>query len=254
MTPSERRRYLLTGLGLALVLLVLLWLPSITTGGGLTSLRPPDWQLPGRGVTGVPLVAIQVGHLHAHEHAQELAGLRTSTGGYANGVAEVDVNQRVATRLAQALEELGVQAQVLPASVPPDYRAHAFISIHADSSLDPLRRGYKSAYFRSRRNHWDPVLKESLDLYYLGGSGLPDDHLNVSGAMLDYYAFDRRYRHSIHPSTPAVIVELGYLSNPRDLAFLRNEEQVAGLLVCGVVRYLATRGVPFELCEHGPSQ
>jgi len=132
VNPAERRRYLLAGLGLALVLLALLWLPGDGPSADpitdlLKSITPVT-------IPREPLVALQVGHLNAHEHPDELAPLRASTGGLANGVAEVDVNRRVAVHAAAALEELGVEVQILPATVPPDYRASAFISIHADSN------------------------------------------------------------------------------------------------------------------------
>lgn len=191
---------------------------------------------------GPPRVGLQVGHRGASEHADELASLRVSTGGVAGGMVEVEVNQAVASALAARLEQRGVVVEVLPATVPPRYRADLFIAIHADSSPDPNRRGYKSAVFSQQRNRWDDHLKSALDRAYLRGSGLPDDDANVSGAMLEYYAFNRRYRHSVARRTPAAIVELGYLSHPEDRRLLGRPDVVASLLEEGITQFLAQRG------------
>ena len=60
--------------------------------------------------------------------------------------------------------------------------------------------------------------------------------------MRRYYAFNfRSYRHSVHPATPALIVELGYLSNPADAALLLEPEVVADALAGGVVSFLERR-------------
>lgn len=193
-------------------------------------------------VLGPPRVGLQVGHLHADQHPEELAVLRWSTGASVDGLDEVDVNLAVAEALAGELELAGVRVDLLPATVPPRYRADLLISLHADSSPDPGRNGYKSAHFEPARNPREPELKRALDDTYLVGSGLADDHENVSGAMLGYYAFNPRFRHSVHRRTPAVIVELGYISHPRDRAFLSEPDRPAALLAAGVLEYLASRG------------
>lgn len=192
---------------------------------------------------GPPRVGIQVGHLAAAEQPPELAKLRYSTGGHADGLDEVDVNLAVAEALARELEAAGVDAELLPATVPPDYRADLLISVHADSSPAPWRRGYKSAHFQPARNRLEPRLKALVDAAYLRASALPDDHENITGAMLRYYAFNHRaYRHSVSPHTPALIVELGYISHPQDRAFLERPEAVAQALTEGVLAFLDERG------------
>ena len=137
----------------------------------------------------------------------------------------------------------GIEVDVLPATIPPNYQADLLISLHADSSPDDYRRGYKSSHFRYPRNKWEPVLKEHIDNAYFYFSGLPDDDLNVSGSMLEYYAFNRAaYEHTVSRSTPAVIVEMGYISNEEDLAFLRDPVNPAYALKRGILTYLAERG------------
>jgi hypothetical protein len=187
-------------------------------------------------------VGLQIGHLDSASHPDELARLRASTGGLGGGLFEVNVNRAVAAALAARLEALGLMVDLLPATVPPGYRADLVVSIHADSSDAPHRRGYKSAVFRPTRNRWDRSLKSHLDQAYLAGSRFPDDDDNVTGDMLEYYAFNRRYRHSIARSTPAAIVELGYLSHPLDRELLRRPDEVAALLERGILAFLDLRG------------
>lgn len=188
-------------------------------------------------------VGIQVGHENAANHPDELESLRTSTGGRARGVEEVEVNRAVAERLAARLKGRGILVDLLPATLPRGYHADLLVALHADASPDPSRRGYKSAHFLPARNRLEPLLQEHLDTAYLQLSGLPSDETNVSRNMERYYAFNwRRFRHSAHPGTPAVIVEMGYLSNPQDAAFLSDPSRPADALFEGVTSYLRERG------------
>ena len=191
---------------------------------------------------GPPRVGVQVGHEEAQNHPEELAALRVNTGGHAGGVDEVDVNRAVAQELARRLEENGVTVDLLPATPPEGYHADLFVALHADASPDTARRGYKTAYFSPPRNPLEPRLKAQIDAAY-GASGLPDDNDNVTDSMLLYYAFNfRRYHHSVHPGTPAVIVELGYLSNPEDRGYLSRPDEPAARLTAGILEYLRERG------------
>ena len=193
--------------------------------------------------TGPPKVGIQVGHLNTQNHPEELSNLRYNTGGHAGDVYEVDINQAVAVMLHDMLEVEGVSAEVLPATVNPNYKADVFISIHADSSPDQARRGYKSAHFRTPRNSKEPSLKSHVDNAYFYFTGLPDDDDNVSGSMLEYYAFNRtKYRHAVSTKTPSLIVELGYISNPHDLEMISDPVYPAYALKMGIIDYLKEQG------------
>ena len=205
---------------------------------------PPDdpgaWIRVRAALLGPPRVAIQVGHLDAHEQPDELAALRASTGAQLGDLREVDVNQAIADALAERLRDAGVQVEILPARVPARYRADVLLSVHADASPDPQRSGYKSAHALPARNGREPLLKAAVDAAYLSASDLPDDDANVTGAMLDYYAFAaRRVRHAAHPATAALIVEVGYLSHRGDRAWLQDPSRPAAALADGVIRSLA---------------
>lgn len=263
----RRRRVLLTALGVLLLVFLLLngTVMALRWGGAPASplfarvVTFAEGALPARAevrvvrpawlrglanrLAGPPRVGLQVGHLHAADQPDELAGLRFSTGAHAAGLNEVEVNLAVAEALADRLRARGLLVDLLPATVPPGYRADLFLSIHADSSPDPTRSGYKSAHYRPARNAREALLKVAVDRAYLSATGLPDDDRNVSGNMLEYYAFNvRRFHHAVARSTPALIVELGYLSHHRDRALLQRPDELAAALERGVMTYLRDIG------------
>ncbi len=191
---------------------------------------------------GPVVVGLQIGHEGAGDHPEELAAFRLNTGAVVGDITEVSVNRRVAEAMKETLEAWDIVVELLPATVPVGYRADLVISLHADSSLDPERRGFKSAHFEPARNRLEPLLKAHLDEAYGHLTGLPDDHANVSRNMRRYYAFNhRRYRHAVHRNTPAVIFELGYLSHPEEQRFLLTHLP-AEALSAGILNYLQSQG------------
>lgn len=191
-----------------------------------------------------PRVGIQIGHYKAIEQPKELENIRYSTGGQSGKITELEINIAVAKMLRDMLEAKGIIVDILPATIPPNYRADVFISIHADSSPDKRRRGYKSAYFTPSRNDYDQLLKEKIDESYFYFMGLPDDDKNVSGAMLEYYSFNnKRFKHSINKKTAGIIVEIGYISNAKDLQLIKDPVNPAYALQIGIIKYLNSQGL-----------
>ena len=191
---------------------------------------------------GPPRIGLQVGHEGAAQQPAELLHLRGNTGGHAGSLREVAINRAVARALASQLRAQGVDVDILSATPPAAYRADLLLAIHADSVSDSARSGYKSATFEPPRSWLEPTLKNTIDAAYLSATGLADDSANTTSNMRDYYAFNfRRYTHSVHPATPALIVELGYLSSPHDAALLVRPERVADALSGGVVGFLQRR-------------
>lgn len=189
------------------------------------------------------VVGIQAGHWRAAQHPAELSKLRSSTGASAFGIDEVDVNLEVAKHIQQQLRPYGIQVDILPATVPPNYQADLFLALHADGIEDaPYRRGYKSAYSEKRNNPRDSSLKRHIDRAYLSATWLPFDANNIQDNMRDYYAFNRRYVHSLHLNTPALVVEMGYLTNRDDNTFLRDSKRPAAALTQGILSYLQAQG------------
>lgn len=188
-----------------------------------------------------PVIALQAGHWRAAEHSAEFKWLRTSTGAEVRGVREVDLNVDIAHRAAEYLRSWGNQAYVLPADVPPAYRADAFVAIHSDGHDNPAARGYKVA---TSRREWDAnaMLVKMLDDEYGRQTGLPRDW-RITENMRSYYAFQSGlYQHTIATDTPGAIIELGFITNRDDRAFLiANRDLVARAVALGIARFLGAR-------------
>ncbi len=186
-------------------------------------------------------VGLQIGHLDAALLPDELRRLRNSTGAYAGGIGEVEINRAVVHAVAAILEAEGVVVEVLPATIPPGFDADAFVAIHADGSTNTDVRGYKASppWYASPASR---LLVAALRDHYGPATGLPEDLNGITINMRGYYAFSGRYRHAIAPTTPATIFELGYLSNARDRAFLHERPEAAARgLADGLLAYLEQR-------------
>ena len=183
---------------------------------------PADWEPP----EGPVRIGLQVGHWKTEEAPRELSGLRRN-GTRWQDHAEWEVNLAIAQATAELLKEEGYEVDLLPAVVPPGYRAHLFISIHADGSNDSRATGFRVAAPRrdatGRASDFVGLLEESYGKE-TGLRNLPD----VTRRMRNYYAFNfRRYEHALHPMTIAVILETGFLTSPRDRAVILDDPERA---------------------------
>jgi len=186
----------------------------------------------------VQRIGIQAGHWRAAEAPDELAGIR-SNGTSAGGHAEWRVNLDIAERTARLLEEAGYEVDVLPATVPPGYRADLFISIHADGSTDTRISGYRSAAPRNDRTGRSAAFAQHVDRVYGEVTGMRYYPV-ITRRMTNYYAFNsRRFDHAIHPETVAIIIETGFLTNPGDRSVLVNS---ADLIATALARAVTSYG------------
>jgi N-acetylmuramoyl-L-alanine amidase len=189
----------------------------------------------------IPRVGIQVGHWKSQELPDELARLRTSSGAFAGGYHEADVNLAIAKRVAALLESRGLAVDLLPATIPPGYDADAFVAIHADGSSSGNSRGFKLAT-PWRTSRASQMLLDLLTIEYASATGLPQDYA-VTFNMRGYYAFNNRRReHAIARTTPAVIIEMGFLTSATDRAVIIGQpDNVAIGITNGIIRYLNER-------------
>lgn len=171
-------------------------------------------------------IGLQAGHWRANEAPRELSGLRRNGTSW-RGTAEWEVNLAIARRAGSMLEERGYEVDILPAVVPPGYRAHLFISIHADGSSDPNASGYRVASPRRDATGRASQVAALLSQSYGEATGLT--HLpTATRRMRNYYAFNfRRYEHALHPMTIGVIIETGFLTSPRDRQVIVNDPERA---------------------------
>ncbi|MES2668268.1 MAG: N-acetylmuramoyl-L-alanine amidase [Patescibacteria group bacterium] len=165
-------------------------------------------------------VGIQAGHWRLDEVPLELAGLRASSGASGGGVSEQKTVLAIAQETKAMLEERGIVVDLLPATVPVDYVADAFVSIHADGSASAASSGFKIAGPRRDFSGTSGALVSALYQEYGTETGLRQD-ANITRRMNGYYAFNwRRYDHALHPLVPAAIVETGFMTSASDRALI----------------------------------
>lgn len=188
-------------------------------------------------------VGLQVGHWERDRLPDELAPLRAQGGAAAAGYDEVDINYAVALKVADLLRARGVTVDILPATIPPGYRADAFIALHCDANNDPGVGGYKLArYGDSAIPARDDALLNAIVAAYGPVTGQRIDGL-ISRAMTYYYAFNSAdFAHAIAPQTPGVIIELGFLTNSADRALLVGQQPtIAQGVANGIIAFLSQR-------------
>jgi len=150
-----------------------------------------------------------------------------------DGLTETEINQKVAEAVAASLRAEGLQVDVLDEFDPrlSGYKASAFVSIHADScSVD--MSGFKVA---RAENGSDPSerLAECLWTRYEAETGLPRHTSTITKNMTRYHAFRK-----IAETTPAAIIEIGFLSGDREF-LTQHADRVAAGIVRGVECFLA---------------
>jgi N-acetylmuramoyl-L-alanine amidase len=184
------------------------------------SFREPLAPAPLYDPPGPKRVGLQAGHWLTDQVPLELG--RLQNGAVGGGKQEWEVNLDVARRTAALLSAGGIQVDVLPATVPPRYRANAFIAIHADGDPAGEARGFKVARpgFSSLPDV-DDRLVQAINQTYAVETELPRDDEHISLRMRYYYAFNsRRYCHAVAPGVPQAILEMGYLTSATDRQFL----------------------------------
>ena len=205
------------------------------------SFREPLAPAPLYDPPGPKRVGLQAGHWLTDQVPPELG--RLQNGAVGGGKQEWEVNLDVAQRVAALLEASGIQVDVLPATVPPRYRANAFIALHADGDPAGQARGFKVARpgFSSLPTV-DDRLVQAINETYGVETELPRDDEHISLRMRYYYAFNsRRYCHAVAPGVPQAIVEMGYLTSAADRQYLIGDpSRLANALADSIQSFLAS--------------
>jgi hypothetical protein len=211
--------------------------PGLFASGGFAAPLPrsPVWNPAGQ-----KRVGIQIGHWFVGQLPDELR--RLSAGASSGGWNEWELNLLIGQRVVQMLEEAGVQADLLPATIPVRYRAHAFVAIHADGDTSGRLNGFKLARpgFSSIPEADDELVRLMYQEYGAATGMVRDNDAHISRRMVYYYAFNtRRYQHAIDIGTPAAIIETGFLTNSSDRAFLTGRPDLAARgITNGILRFL----------------
>jgi N-acetylmuramoyl-L-alanine amidase len=163
-----------------------------------------------------------------------IAGHRGNDSGTvcADGLTETEVNQKVAEIVAASLREQDVLVEVLDEFDPKldGYKANAFVSIHTDScSVDMT--GFKVAGAENGSDA-SKQLAECLWTRYEAETGLPRHMSTITTNMTQYHAFRK-----IAETTPAAIIEIGFLSEDREY-LTQHADRVAAGIAKGVECFL----------------
>jgi hypothetical protein len=248
-TDGGLKRRIVAGLSVSAAFLALAALAFLLASEGPASEGPspppsppqaPE-EAPIEALSGPPIVAIQAGHWKAAELPDELAKLRGSGGAVYGSVREVDINRAVAGSLARMAEAKGWKAILLPSTIPPGLRADAFVAIHADWGDSPAVRGWKVAP-PWRASPASRRLALAIADSFASEKGLVEDAEGITVGMRGYYAFSyRRFAHAASPFTPAVVLELGFITNSAERRSLETDPDYwAGLVARGLQAYLTS--------------
>jgi N-acetylmuramoyl-L-alanine amidase len=153
-----------------------------------------------------------------------------------DGLTENEINFAVAQQVVLKLREYGFTVDLLDEFDPrlEDYEAVALVSLHANDCSDygSTGTGYLVAQAETRpEGSEDTRLRECVASHYEVASGLPR-HFGLTRDMTDYHIF-----REIKPTTPGVILEMGFMLLDRSL-LTQNQDQLAEGIVSGILCYL----------------
>ena len=151
-----------------------------------------------------------------------------------DGLREADINLAVAERVMGRLQRKGYTVDLLEEFDDriQGYKADVFISIHADSCIPGLS-GFKIA--RSETSAIPEIedqLTQCIIAEYETKTDLAFHADTISEHMRDYHAF-----REIAYDTPGVIIELGFMSDDRNILLYR-QDRLAKSLVDGIQCFL----------------
>ncbi len=194
-----------------------------------------NWKRP----DGPAKVALQAGHWKTDEVPEELNKLRGNSGASGGGMAEWEVNYKIAELTKSLLEAKGVTVEILPTTITPKYWADVFVSIHADGNPDTTKTGFKAAIPRRDNTGNAQSLLTNIETSYASATGMVIDP-NVTRNMRGYYAFSWwRYDHAVHPMTTSIILETGFLSSPSDREIIVTQPELSAEgLANGIIAHL----------------
>jgi N-acetylmuramoyl-L-alanine amidase len=150
-----------------------------------------------------------------------------------DGLMEVVINEAIATRVVQRLQDEGVAAALFDEY---DVRleglhARALLSIHADSCI--AHSGYKIASAQqSIIPELDKQLVTCLRQSYGEATGLVFQASAITTDMTQYHAFQR-----VADDTPGAIIETGYLGGDKDL-LQQEPDKLADAIAAGIICFL----------------
>ncbi|HTX79864.1 MAG TPA: N-acetylmuramoyl-L-alanine amidase [Longilinea sp.] len=154
-----------------------------------------------------------------------------------SGIKEVDVNYKVAYLVYQNLKADGYQVDLLQEFDPliTNYKGLLLLSIHSDTCeyIDNTFTGFKVAPSSVEQDAADSQrLANCLIARYATDTNLPYNANTISNDMRFYHAFNE-----IAPTTPAAIIETGFLNLDRDI-LVNHPDVVAKGITDGILCFI----------------
>ncbi|MBE9524211.1 MAG: N-acetylmuramoyl-L-alanine amidase [Chloroflexi bacterium] len=156
-------------------------------------------------------------------------------------LTELRVNQEIANFVQKMLIAEGFTVDLLKEFDErlEGYQATAMISLHADSCtyVNDFATGFKIAGTSlSSRTERTARLASCIRNRYAAATDLPE-HRSITADMTEYHAFSE-----IDPSTPAVILETGFL-NLDQVLLTQHGDIVASGIVAGILCYVNNESI-----------
>jgi N-acetylmuramoyl-L-alanine amidase len=160
-----------------------------------------------------------------------------------DGLTEASVNMTIATLVRQNLLKAGFQVDLLQEFDPNlnSYQALALISIHNDSCdyINDQATGFKVASAQATRYpEKTQRLAACLTARYAAITKLPFHANTITVDMSQYHAFDE-----INPSTPAVIIETGFMNLDRQI-LTAHPDVIAQGITAGLFCFINNEIIP----------
>lgn len=232
-------------LGIFAALAMLIWYLAMLTTSRAIPVPPAPEPVPAPPPSHTMKVGIQAGHWKTYDVPDELSQLRYATGAMQSNWDEFIVNLETAKKVVALLQAKGVEAELLPTTIPEDYKADAFVALHGDASQNIHASGFKVVHSEWSDNaNRDDVLVGDITTDYQGATGLKEDRNTITDDMTEYYAFNYRdYKHSVDSDTPTAILEMGFLTNDSDRGLMLTEQdRMARGISDGILDFLGWYG------------
>ncbi len=184
----------------------------------------------------IPQVAIVAGHWE--QEANDGAPTVHDSGAVCpDGLREVDITKNVADKTLEILKGRGYHVVLLQEFDPiyqeePKFAPKSFLSIHADSCLTGADYAYATGYKIAHAEPSDNEAEDSRLVTCLTRSydqvavkyDKPFNANTITRDMTEYHAFRK-----IDSTTPAAIIELGFLGQDRDFLVNHQDEMAQGI-------------------------
>lgn len=160
-------------------------------------------------------------------------------------VKEKDINLDICLALGRLLESAGhvvLYTRTGDASISPSarltliskWKPEAFISVHCNASDNPQAHGIETIY----RDDYDRNLAICVQSELVAATGMHNRGIKCDGSP----EYHRNLAVLKDLETPAILVEIGFLTNSGDLQTIRNTGLIAQAIADGVQAWRTVHG------------